>query len=112
MNLNQPRIAMHFKTKRSMASCLLLSACALPPISTGTSGGSVSTPPPVTMPAMANAPRTDADYRRIEREVLIELNAVRSNPSAYAAHLQALLPYFNGNLLRRPGSAVAIRTRE
>jgi uncharacterized protein YkwD len=90
---------------------LLVSACALPPISTGSSGGTVpatSVPAPATTPA----PRSDADYRRIEREVLTELNLARSNPAAYASKIEQLLPLFNGNLRRQPGSNVSIRTQE
>ena len=98
------------------AGCLALS-CA-PPIRTGTptttttttSGGAA--PPPATSVPATPPPPTTVDYRRIEREVLVELNAVRANPSAYAAHLSALLPLFNGNLIKKPGMNVSIRTNE
>jgi uncharacterized protein YkwD len=88
---------------------LLLSACAPPSVSTGTAGGSTTAPP---TPATTPAPRSDADYRRIEREVLAELNLARGNPAAYAAKLEAMLPLYNGNLRRQPGSNVSIRTQE
>lgn len=48
----------------------------------------------------------------IERAVLAELNAVRTDPAAYATKLQMLLlPHFDGKVLRRPGRT-AIRTHE
>jgi uncharacterized protein YkwD len=89
----------------------LVSACALPPVSTGTASGTMpaSTAP---VPATTPSPRSDADYRRIEREVLAELNLVRGNPPAYAAKLEQMLPLFSGNLRRQPGSNVSIRTQE
>jgi uncharacterized protein YkwD len=83
--------------------------CALPPISTGSAGGAVPTSAPATPAPSTSA---DVDYRRIEREILAELNAARSNPSAYATKLSQLLPLFEGTLLRRPGTRAAIRTQE
>lgn len=47
-----------------------------------------------------------------ERALLAEHNAARTDPSGYAAHLEAMLPYFNGTVLRRPGSNVGIQTNE
>lgn len=47
-----------------------------------------------------------------ERALLAEHNAVRTDPAAYAAHLEAMLPYFEGTLLRRPGSRVGLQTNE
>jgi uncharacterized protein YkwD len=66
----------------------------------------------VTSTPATPPPATTVEYRRIERDVLVELNAVRTNPSAYAAHLSALLPLFNGNLIKKPGMTVSIRTNE
>lgn len=63
-------------------------------------------PPAPPLPSAATM-----DYRRLEREVFAELNAVRVNPSAYAKHLSDMIPLFNGTLRQRPGS-VAIRTNE
>ncbi len=67
---------------------------------------------------MGSAPSTatpaapaDSNYARIEREVLVELNAVRTNPAGYAKHLSEMLPMFDGMLLRRPGR-IAVRTQE
>ena len=62
-------------------------------------------------PHAASVTRT-IDYRRIEREAFVELNAVRANPSAYAANLSVLLPLFNGKLIKKPGMTVSIRTNE
>src|SRR4051812_5840182 len=94
-----------------------VAGCA-PPTRTGTPPtppppGSGSAPPPATSTPVTTPPTsTTVDYRRIEREVLTELNAVRANPSAYAANLSALLPLFNGNLIKKPGMTVSIRTNE
>lgn len=46
-----------------------------------------------------------------EQQVLAELNLARTDPSGYARHIDRLLQYFDGNLLRIPG-AVALRTSE
>jgi uncharacterized protein YkwD len=43
---------------------------------------------------------------------LTELNAVRANPSPYAANLYELLPLFHGTLIKKPGMMVSIRTNE
>jgi uncharacterized protein YkwD len=48
----------------------------------------------------------------LERALLDEHNAVRTDPAGYAAHLEALLPYFEGNVIRRPGSRVGLQTNE
>ncbi|HEY4306895.1 MAG TPA: CAP domain-containing protein [Gemmatimonadaceae bacterium] len=73
---------------------------------------SSSTPPPATSTPVTPPPSTTVDYRRMEREVLVELNAVRTNPSGYASYLSALLPLYNGTLIRKPGLTVLIRTNE
>ena len=44
-------------------------------------------------------------------EVLKEINAARTDPSAYAAHLAPMLKLYEGKLLRRPGE-VALMTQE
>jgi uncharacterized protein YkwD len=47
----------------------------------------------------------DAQERRLptlETGVVEELNRVRTDPARYAAHLEALLPAFDGKLLRTP----------
>jgi uncharacterized protein YkwD len=108
------------RTARRVA--LAAAICAIvgcaPPIRTGTptttttttSGGAA--PPPATSTPATPPPPTTVDYGRIEREVLVELNAARTNPKAYAEHLSALLPLFNGNLIKKPGMTVSIRTNE
>jgi uncharacterized protein YkwD len=48
----------------------------------------------------------------VERALLSETSLARTNPSAYAAHLEALLPLFDGDVIRRPGSNVGLRTNE
>jgi uncharacterized protein YkwD len=54
----------------------------------------------------------DLDYRRIEREIVDELNAVRANPGAYSENISSLIPYYSGTTLRRPGIATPTRTQE
>jgi uncharacterized protein YkwD len=109
------------RTHRVVAALIVLGATACaPPTRTGsptttttTTTSSGAAPPPATSTPVTPAPAsTTVDYRRIEREVLVELNAVRANPSAYAANLSALLPLFNGNLIKKPGMTVLIRTNE
>ena len=48
-----------------------------------------------------------------EREPLIlkELNELRANPAAYAAHIESRLPYYEDNILHLPGQQ-PIRTTE
>jgi uncharacterized protein YkwD len=47
-----------------------------------------------------------------DRALLDEHNAARTDPAGYAAHLEALLPYFEGSILRRPGSRAGLQTNE
>lgn len=49
---------------------------------------------------------------RLERAVLEETNRARANPAAYADHLEAMLSWFRGNVMHRPGSTVGVRTDE
>ncbi|HEY9227034.1 MAG TPA: CAP domain-containing protein [Gemmatimonadaceae bacterium] len=39
----------------------------------------------------------------MEREIVDEINSARTNPRAYANVIAELLPYFDGDVLRRPG---------
>lgn len=55
------------------------------------------------------APRTQP--APIDRDVLAELNRVRSDPAAYAAELERLVPFYSGRVLRLPGRD-ALSTRE
>ncbi len=48
----------------------------------------------------------------MDRALLTETNLARTNPAAYAAHLEALLPLFDGDVIRRPGSNIGLRTDE
>ena len=52
------------------------------------------------------------DAAALEREILIQLNALRSDPRRHARLIERRLPYYDGNLLRLPGQRVAIRTQE
>jgi uncharacterized protein YkwD len=53
----------------------------------------------------------DYSLSPLEKAVLDEMNLARSNPSQYAANLEALRKYYNGKSFRRPGEA-ALETRE
>jgi hypothetical protein len=66
--------------------------------------------PDAPMPAR-HAPPTPADAA-LERAVLAEVNRMRGDPAAYAELLDALVPLFEGNVLRRPGERVGLLTRE
>ena len=48
----------------------------------------------------------------LERGVLDELNRARTDPQGFAAELEARLPHFRGNIYRRPGAEVGVRTVE
>jgi len=52
-----------------------------------------------------------AQMTAFEQQVLAEMNLARTDPSGYARHIERLLQYFDGNLLRIPGE-VALRTSE
>ena len=58
------------------------------------------------VPAIAPAQTID------DRKLLVELNAARSDPAAYARGLQQYRSYFHANLLRYPGLDVDIETEE
>lgn len=81
-------------------AALLLAACA--PATAGTVGGA----------PIGGVPQPASDFRALERAVLSELNAARTNPAAYAQRLEALLPHYEGLVYRPPGANVGIRTRE
>jgi len=67
-------------------------------------------------PAARSAPSSPAPApvgdAALERAVLAELNRMRADPPGYAATLEALLPHFEGNVLRRPGERVGLMTQE
>src|SRR4051812_43521415 len=74
-------------------------------------GATVGSPSPAPASGRTSTPR-GVDYAQIEREVVQELNAARTNPAAYASNISALLPYYNGKLLTRPGYPATIQTVE
>lgn len=80
-----------------MLAAAAVAACAAPAI-----------PAAGSRTPTASAP---LDHATLERQVLAELNAARTNPVAYAARVEALIPLFEGSVLRRPGE-IGIRTRE
>lgn len=65
----------------------------------------------IASPALARSPLHAQPASVLERALLTETNLARANPAAYAAHLEGMLPHFDGEVLRRPG-AVALRTSE
>jgi uncharacterized protein YkwD len=66
---------------------------------------------PATLAAQEASPGTQPLAARLEAGIVREHNLVRQNPRAYAQHLRALLPYFDGRLLRVPG-AIPLETIE
>jgi uncharacterized protein YkwD len=89
-----------------LAASLSAAAACTPSVTVGSSS-------PGTIVTNTNGgAAADLDYRRIEREIVDELNAVRANPPAYSANISALLPYYSGTLLRRPGVATPLQTQE
>jgi uncharacterized protein YkwD len=61
--------------------------------------------------AALNRPSDMSYLSQMEQQVIAEINEVRANPSAYAAKLEALKPYFDGKLLKLPGK-IALKTKE
>jgi uncharacterized protein YkwD len=57
-------------------------------------------------------PAASACCTALERGVLEELNRARTDPEGFAAELEARLPHFRGNISRRPGAEVGVRTVE
>jgi hypothetical protein len=103
-NLSLPRDRWVSAVRRGCAGACVaaFAACSAMP-------GAPSRPRQTTPPASAGAA---VDHARLERDVLAELNAARSNPAAYAANLTLLLSQFSGNLLRRPGWPTLVQTQE
>ena len=65
----------------------------------------------VTISVLASSPAVaqPSDFlSQLERGIVAEHNLARTNPRAYAEHLEAWLPHFDGRLLRLPGR-VALR---
>ena len=58
------------------------------------------------------APTASACCTALERGVLDELNRARTDPDRFAVALEARLPHFRGNIYRRPGAEVGVRTVE
>jgi len=52
------------------------------------------------------------NYTHLEGEVFSALNRARTNPRGTAIDLQDLIPFYNGNLFKRPEQATAIQTAE
>jgi uncharacterized protein YkwD len=84
-----------------MALMPLLTAygCASVPVSPARAPQAPSPPPPACCTAL-------------ERGVLEELNRARTDPARFAAELESRLPYFRGNIYRRPGAEVGVRRVE
>ena len=59
----------------------------------------------------AGALDSPTDWSRLAREIHSETNLLRVDPAGYAAHLERMLPRFEGRLLARPGRA-NLRTDE
>ncbi len=68
---------------------------------------SAGVPMPVLMAAIAQTDYVStlaAEFLDVqELELIAEANRLRDNPSAYAAELETLMQYFDGNILRLPG---------
>jgi uncharacterized protein YkwD len=94
------RIACRIDRIARAATIAAIAGCAA-----GSTGRGASAPG--TLPRAENA-----DFARIEAEVLRELNRVRTDPNGYAAIVEGLLPLYSGNLLRRPGWPSPVRTVE
>ena len=67
---------------------------------------------PAQAPAPAAAAPPPPAPTGLEAQVLAGLNAVRTDPAAYAATLREYRAHFEGNVVLLPGSDVGLRTRE
>ncbi|MDR3341879.1 MAG: CAP domain-containing protein [Treponema sp.] len=56
----------------------------------------------------------DVDYlTRVEKDVILELNMVRSDPRKYAdLYIKPQIAYFKGTLFSEPGRSIGLRTNE
>ena len=74
------------------------------------------TPSPPLVAALAcvltAAPLAAQSPSQLELGVFEETNLARTNPAAYAEYLEPMLRWFDGDVIRRPGSDFGIRTRE
>jgi uncharacterized protein YkwD len=67
-------------------------------------------PPMATLPL--SAVTQSIDYlTKLEHEIVLEHNLARTDPAAYAKYLEEWLPYFEADLLKRPGR-IALQTLE
>ena len=46
------------------------------------------------------------------RQIVDEINVVRTNPAVYAIKVQEYIPYFQGEILKLPNQIIAIKTYE
>lgn len=65
----------------------------------------------VAAPASQTISATLDSPTPLEQNIVAEINRVRSNPAAYAAELQKLRQYYDGNMLKLPGT-VPLLTNE
>lgn len=64
-------------------------------------------------PTELNTAKDAAYLNEVEREVIHELNKVRSNPKRYAEeYMEELLTAFDDKLFTLPGSEIPIKTQE
>jgi uncharacterized protein YkwD len=82
--------------------CVLAATCA--PVVAGPNRTSSTGAPPVASPS--------ACCSALERSIVQELNRARTDPSRFAAELEALLPHYRGYIYRRPGADAGVRTVE
>jgi uncharacterized protein YkwD len=85
---------------------LILLACAAP------AAWAQADAPDYVWADSLNTARHASYLNEVEREVIFEMNKVRSNPQAYARGMKAERSFYDGKLIRRPGVAVDILTNE
>jgi len=67
-------------------------------------------PPMATLPLSAAAQSIDY-LTKLEHAIVLEHNLARTEPAAYAKYLEEWLPYFEADLLKRPGR-IGLQTLE
>lgn len=67
--------------------------------------------PPMTTLPLSGAAQSIDYLTKLEHDIVLEHNLARTDPAAYAKYLEEWLPYFEGDLLKRPGR-IALQTFE
>jgi uncharacterized protein YkwD len=99
-------------TIKPSAARLVLSLSAALLAVQGCASSSTSTVQQQGVPRSAPRAMTENYFAMLERDVVQELNRVRTNPARYADVLEKDLQYYRGDIFRRPEDDSGLQTRE